>query len=110
MTSMTHKPRAAYQDPRHPGPEQTRLAAVSAADGVARVETLLNDPGDQAVMAMIGLLEQVVENQRAVERRVRRCEQALGLILRQAGLHLPPGLEAAPSTPPSGPPAQSPRK
>ena len=103
-------PTPPYRDTTLPGPEQTRIAAITAADGVTRVEGLLGDRGDEAIARLIGLLETVVENQLAAERRLKRLEQALGVILREAELPLPPGLEPIPPAPPPTTPGQALRR
>jgi hypothetical protein len=103
-------PTPPYRDTKLPGAEQTRLASMTAADGVTRVEGLLGDRGDEAIARLVGLLEKVVENQLAAERRLKRLEQALGIVLQEAELPLPPGLELIPPAPPPTTPSQALRK
>jgi hypothetical protein len=104
------RPTLPYLDTELSGAEQTRLASITAADGVTRVEGLLGDRGDEAIARLIALLEKVVENQLAAERRLKRLEQGLGVILREADLSLPPGLEPIRPAPPATAPGQALRK
>ncbi len=83
-----------------PDREQTRLASITAADGVTRAEGPLGGRSDVAITRLVGPLERVVGNQLAAERRLKRLERALRGVLREANLPLPPGFKPIPPAPP----------